>query len=82
MNKILILLLVVGYGIAGTEDYNYKCEKAQQHNKKETRTKVVSAGVDGCGLLFGLSPQNNILVMRTSIMYLYIYCSFLRLYIY
>ena len=43
MNKILILLLVIGYGIAGTEDYNYKCEKAQQHNKKET-CKVV-AGV-------------------------------------
>ena len=36
MNKILILLLVIGYGIAGTEDYSYKCEKAQQHNKKET----------------------------------------------
>ena len=36
MNKILILLLIVGYGVAGTEDYNYKCEKAQQHNKKET----------------------------------------------
>ena len=29
-------MLVIGYGIAGTEDYNYKCEKAQQHNKKET----------------------------------------------
>ena len=41
MNKILILLLVIGYGIAGTEDYNYKCEKAQQHNKNET-CKVVA----------------------------------------
>ena len=40
MNKILILLLVIGYGIAGTEDYNYKCEKALQHNKKE-QCKVV-----------------------------------------
>ena len=26
MNKILILLIVVGYGIAGIEDYN-RCEK-------------------------------------------------------
>ena len=40
MNKILILLLVIGYGIAGTEDYNYKCEKALEHNKKE-QCKVV-----------------------------------------
>ena len=35
MNKILILLLIVGYGVAGTEDYNYKCQKAHEHNKKE-----------------------------------------------
>lgn len=35
MNKILILLIMVGYGIAGTEDYNYKCQKALEHNKKE-----------------------------------------------
>ena len=36
MNKILILLLIVGYGVAGTEDYNYKCQKSHEHNKKET----------------------------------------------
>lgn len=41
MNKILILLLIVGYGVAGTEDYNYKCEKAQQHDRKES-CKVVA----------------------------------------
>ena len=41
MNKILILLLVVGYGVAGTEDYNHKCQKAQQHDKKESCKVVV-----------------------------------------
>ena len=41
MNKILILLLIVGYGVAGTEDYNYKCQKSHEHNKKET-CKVVA----------------------------------------
>ena len=41
MNKILILLLIVGYGVAGTEDYNYKCEKALEHNKKEACKIVV-----------------------------------------
>jgi len=41
MNKILILLIVVGYGIAGTEDYNYKCKKVQQHDRKES-CKVVA----------------------------------------
>ena len=35
MNKILILLIVGTVRIAGTEDYNYKCEKAHEHNKKE-----------------------------------------------
>ena len=41
MNKILILLLIVGYGVAGTEDYNYKCQKSQQHDKKESCKVVV-----------------------------------------
>ena len=40
MNKILILLIVVGYGIAGTEDYNYKCEKAHEHNRRN-RAKLL-----------------------------------------
>ena len=33
MNKILILLIVVGYGVAGTEDYNYKCQKSLNTTK-------------------------------------------------
>ena len=41
MNKILILLLVVGYGLAGSEEYNYKCQKALEHNKKEACKVVV-----------------------------------------
>ena len=41
MNKILILFLVVGYGLAGSEEYNYKCQKAHEHNKKES-CKVVA----------------------------------------
>lgn len=41
MNKILVLLIVVGYGVAGTEDYNYKCEKALEHNKNESCKVVV-----------------------------------------
>ena len=41
MNKILILLIVVGYGVAGTEDYNHKCQKALEHNKKESCKVVV-----------------------------------------
>ena len=41
MNKILILLIVVGYGVAGTEDYNHKCQKAQQNDKKESCKVVV-----------------------------------------
>ena len=40
MNKILVLLLVVGYGLASSEDYNHKCQKAHEHNKKE-QCKVV-----------------------------------------
>ena len=35
MNKILILFLVVVYCLAGSEEYNYKCQKAHEHNKKE-----------------------------------------------
>ena len=34
MNKILILLLVVGYGVAGTEDYNYKCQRRNSMTKR------------------------------------------------
>lgn len=41
MNKILVLLIVVVYGIAGTEDYNHKCQKALEHNKKESCKVVV-----------------------------------------
>ena len=41
MNKILILLLIVGYCVAGTEDYNHKCQKALEHNKKEACKVVV-----------------------------------------
>ena len=41
MNKIFVFLLVIGYGVAGTEDYNHKCEKALEHNKKEA-CKVVA----------------------------------------
>ena len=41
MNKILVLLLVIGYGVAGTEEYNYKCEKAQKHDRKEACKVVV-----------------------------------------
>ena len=41
MNKIFVFLLVIGYGVAGTEDYNYKCEKAHEHNKKESCKIVV-----------------------------------------
>ena len=41
MNKIFVFLLVIGYGVAGTEDYNYKCEKALEHNKKEACRLVV-----------------------------------------
>ena len=41
MNKILILLLIVGYGLAGSEEYNHKCQKALEHNKKEACRLVV-----------------------------------------
>ena len=41
MNKIFVFLLVIGYGVAGTEDYNHKCQKALEHNKKEA-CKVVA----------------------------------------
>ena len=41
MNKIFVFLLVIGYGVAGTEDYNHKCEKALEHNKKEACRVVV-----------------------------------------
>ena len=34
--KILILLLIVGYGVAGTDDYNYRCDQARKMNKRET----------------------------------------------
>ena len=42
MNKILILLLIVGYGVAGTEDYNYRCDQAKKMNKHETCKMVAS----------------------------------------
>ena len=35
MNKILILLIdCKGMVSAGTEDYNYKCQKSHEHNKR------------------------------------------------
>ena len=40
MNKILILLLIVGYGVAGTDDYNYRCDQARKMNKHETNIKI------------------------------------------
>ena len=46
MNKILILLLVVGYGVAGTEDYNYKCQR-KQHDKKSHARLLFNAVLTG-----------------------------------
>ena len=34
--KHLKQLLIVGYGVAGTDDYNYRCDQAKKMNKHET----------------------------------------------
>ena len=47
MNKILILLLIVGYGVAGTEDYNYKCQKSHEHNKRRRVGLLFNAVLTG-----------------------------------
>ena len=54
MNKILILLLIVGYGVAGTEDYNYKCQKSHEHNKRRRVGLLFNAVLTGkaCKVLF------------------------------
>ena len=40
MNKILILLIMVGYGVAGTEDYNYKCQ-SRTNTIRRNRAKLL-----------------------------------------
>ena len=43
MNKILILLLIVGYGVAGTEDYNYKWQSNKRLKKMLEQDKAKMA---------------------------------------
>ena len=42
MNKILILLLIVGYGVAGTDDYNYRCDQARKANKHDNGDMIIN----------------------------------------